>query len=172
MPTPKQRFVALDREVLLGWTLSIRPFMEAFAFFEKIKFFQMVTPTTMAVVKDMERNGNDIQRHQATLIIQAVLDSNIVRPPINETYRQVMDIHAEKLLETNVLRGGDKADALILVEASYLDAHVLLTTNKAIKSAQKDSLKVALLECGLESIVILSPQEIVDYLARTKKPET
>ena len=123
MPTPKQRFVALDREVLLGWSLSLRPHLEALAFFDKIKFFQMVTPTTMAVVKEMELRGNEVQRRQAQVIVQEVLDSNIVRPSINDTYCQVMDIHAEKLLATNILRGGDKADALILAEASYLEAH-------------------------------------------------
>ena len=140
-------------------------------FLARVGFLHMVTPTTMAVVKDMSLKGDAEQKRQANLIIEEVLDSTIIRPEASDTYQQVLDIHADKLLEKGILDGGDKADALILAEASYFNASVLLTTNKALKNAQKDSLKVALLECGMDSVVIISPKEIVDYLEAQKQVE-
>jgi hypothetical protein len=169
MPINTQKFVAIDREVLLGRSIGLAPHLKALDFLAKLKFLPLVTPTTMAVIKDAEIHGNTTEKRRFQIVVQDVLDSDIVRPSINDTYQQVMDIHADKLLSKNVIKGGDKVDALILAEAAYLEAKVLLTTNPALRDAHEDSLKLALLECGMESVFIVSPKEIVDYMESSEE---
>lgn len=173
MASDVQKFVAIDQNILLGLSASLAPHKKAFEFLFNLKYLPMVTPCVWAIIKDTQENSTDeVARKRAQIIIHDTLDSLAVTPVITDTYQQVLDIHADNLLSKGVLANANKADALTLLEAIYLEANVLLTTNPALRDAHGDRLKVALIECGLPTIYILSPKQIVDYLesARPSQP--
>jgi hypothetical protein len=168
-----EKFVAIDRDILLGLSVSLEPHRRAFDFFFTNRYIPMVTPSVWAVIKDTEEKSSDSEaRLRAQIIVQDTLDSVTVCPSITETYQQVLDIHADTLLSKGVLQGANKIDALTLLEAIHLDASVLLTTNPTLRDAPSDKLKPALIECGLPTIYIVSPKQINEYLDFLKAPKT
>lgn len=161
MLQPEQKFLALDSETLRALHFGLPKSTAALAFFRGIRFLPMVTPTPYAIWRDMEENAPDMQdRMLAQRVIQDIHDSEYVIVPLDDTYRQVLDIHAGKLLEKKAFTHLEKADVLVLLEASHFGAHVILTNSQKLLSVNNETLKMALLECGLEPLYVFSPDAV------------
>lgn len=164
---PEQKFLAVDSEVLLALTAGVPNANKAVKFFRSRDFLPRVTPTVHAILKDWERHAPETQdRMLAQRVIQDIYDSGCVITPIDDAYRQVIDIHTDNIIQKGILPACKKADILILLEASYVDAHALLTTSKPLLATAHDSLKLALLDAGLHPIFVISPREVADYVGK------
>jgi len=97
-----QKFVALDDQVLLGLTMGITDHGRAMSFFRQLRYLPLVTPTVMAICQDAAH----FQGPMADVVIQDIGDSDCVVAQLNDTYQQVIDIHANRIMETGVLPNG------------------------------------------------------------------
>jgi len=72
-------------------------------------------------------------------------------------------MHVSKILARNVLPGGSRQDVRVLVEAAYMNCQMLVTTRLPLLQAHAEDVGMALVDCDLPPVSILSSHNIIDF---------
>ncbi len=158
---------ALDTGVLFAHRHGVSHHVEALNILRKKLGFEFtVCPSVLREVAAAETESQDPNLQKlAQLVRQDIDDSDYDCRPFTDTQRKVTELHVDRIVEKKILPGGNRQDARVLIEAAYMDNRVLITTREPILSAASDALELALIECGMLSLGVLSSKEIVDYFA-------
>lgn len=163
-----ERLAALDTEVLLAIEAGAEDCITAQSLLRSVGFLFRATPT---VIQELEKAQYDTRRE-----FTAALAQNIFRPGVlqalgvvsarmNDTERDVTEIHARTVMEKNMLEGvkhSNEGDIFALIEAAYADCVFFITTNAELLD-RSDPLSLALIQiCGMRALLIVSPDEIIE----------
>jgi hypothetical protein len=160
---PAQRFAALDTPVLLGVEAAVGDdCQEAYNLLRGANFIFRATPT---VIQELERIREDHRRELARPLAESILASPgrlaLITAPFSDTETEVTEIHANRLLEKGILGERFRGHLTALIEAAYADCLLFITKKEELLES-RDSLTLALIQiCGMKSIYIVSPAEIV-----------
>ena len=168
---PSSRVAAVDTKLLIGEAIGIPHHRAALDHFRnQFRFVLAVCPVTIAELNASVELGDVNTQRMAGRVLEDLDDSDYIRPVLTDTEEQVVEIHARRILERGVLPGGNLQDARLLIEAAYSDSVCILTTRDPLLDAASDSLKLALVECGMIPMAILSPSQIVAWINRIANP--
>jgi hypothetical protein len=117
----------------------------------------------MLEIRFTEDTGSSQMRRTGHVVLQDIGDSVYVQKEFTESEKKIIDIHVERILEKNIIPGAGSFDARTLVEAAYMDCGVFITTRKPLLDAGKECLDLALIECGMLPLTVISPKGIVEY---------
>jgi hypothetical protein len=169
----RQRFAALDTGFLLSLALGDTHCEEVVDWLQKVKFFGLATPTALQELADIERISSDEKSRQAAYVaMSSITKWMFIEPELSDVHRGIAPILADKLLEKNILGKSPKNDALALVEAGLMDCKMFITYRKSLLAAEYDSLRLALLECQVEDLLVVSPEHIVSYIQKQTKSKS
>lgn len=163
----KQPILSLDRAVLIAAEAGVSHVNEALSFLRARHCLPAVTPTVMSELGLMVEHSEGIEQAVARRVLDQIDDYEYILPVFNDTERQVIDSHARMIFDKGILLDGATLnDARALLEAGYRDGKSLfLTTRSCILDANRQSLDLALGECGMGNgaITILSPKGVLKY---------
>ena len=160
----KQPILSLDRAVLIAAEAGVSHVNEALSFLRARHCLPAVTPTVMSELGLMVEHSEGIKQAVARRVLDQIDDYDYILPVFNDTERQVIDSHARMIFEKGILlEDATLNDARALL---YRDGKSLfLTTRSCILDANRQSLDLALGECGMGNgaITILSPKGVLKY---------
>jgi hypothetical protein len=142
------------------------------AFFISRGFTPVVLPIVDAAISDLvERSKDENARRYGRRIREEIDDSIIdVLAYEKDIEREVNIINGRRVAANGILPGAIDADTIMLAEAADFGVYALLTPRPCFTSANHESLKVALVDCGFpQSLIVFSPKEIGEYLEERER---
>lgn len=161
----------LDPKILIAVEDGAPRATAAFGILLRLGYTPVVTPMVLAALGRMaEGGGNPIERALAYETLQGIGASHSPYDlhEFTDVEKEVVRVHARRLMGSNAIPGGSMADARLIVEACYRDGRAVLVTRRTpILEANRGILDLALGECGLGAgnLGIFSPDTLIQYNA-------
>ncbi len=166
MPAPN-RFAAIDTDVLLALTAGDEECQEAIDGLSRAGFYCIVTETQLQELADICHHEGDqsIQTH-AGKTLQGITNFGFITPSLTSVQMGVAERVAQKLVE--FMKSEEVNDGLVVAEAAYNGCRILITRRKCLLDCVTETLRLALVDHDLSSVVIASPSELVEYFRASK----
>lgn len=169
---PKQRFAALDVGVLIRIRDGDEDAQAAFDWLQNLRVFPMASETVVQTLASQATEDADLDNRDAAAKTLACLPTwGILTPQLSDLNHSIAEITAEKFLSKRALPVECEIDALIIAEAAMEGCALLITDSEEILGATAEHLKLILLECHVSDVLIVSVDEIVQYL-KAEEPES
>ena len=125
--------------------------------------FLFLAPPT--VVQELEKTSKRVTSEYVSALAQNTLDNpqalDLVLGTFADLQRDVTDIHIARIMDRNILSEENKGDIFAMIESAYLDCLLYITDVPEVLNARGQLTLSLIQDCGMTSMYIFSPSEIV-----------
>jgi hypothetical protein len=165
--TSPRRFAALDTQFLLELENGNDQCTESIDILRKLGFYFIVTATALQEIEDISTEDADAQvAAHARNTLRSITNWGFIDPPLSPVLNGVAEIVGTRLIERKILPSELKNDGMIIAEAACHNCQIFLTPRKQLWEAKFDSLRLALIECDVAGLVVVSPAELIAYFRK------
>jgi hypothetical protein len=153
---------------------------EVIDFFSAMRWFCIATETVQEELSDLALNSPKLEvRRLASDTLSHLNTYNILCPDLPNLNRDVAKIFAQRLSETDLIKGGTQNDALALTEAASHRCYFFITDREHLTQCNADAVRVALTSFDLNACAIVSLdimlaviQQLAPLVQSKNKPKT
>ena len=161
----ERRFAALDTSFLLALGIGCEDCEATIDWLNKINVYPMVTSCVIQELQDMADLAPADVQQVARQVLACIPVWGFIVAQLDATENGIAHITAGKLID-KVIDSEFINDGLIVSEAAFQRSALLITKRQCLLQASDDALSLAIVECDLSDLFIVSPDVIVTYLAK------